>query len=287
MSFIDSPPRLRAATTAAALAAALTLAACGGDEVDQEQVNAKAAANPKLVAAADDYTRYVETQAKELQERARRFASAVEQGDVERAKSLFAWARVPFEKIEPVAESFGSLDPEIDARVNDLAEGESWSGFHRIEQALWERGSTAGMAPVARELVADVDRLAAKVRGMKYEPGQLANGANELLSEVSGSKISGEEDRYSHTDLSDFEANVLGSRAAFDLLVPALRERDPELAATIDARFDAVLASLEPYRRGRGFVSYDTVEEDQRRELSRGLDALAEPLSEVAGRLVG
>jgi len=278
---------VRTPATVALLATALALAACGSDDKqEQERINAKAAADPQLVAAAADYTRYVEGQAEELRRRTRRFAQAVEQGDVARAKSLFAWARAPFEKIEPVAESFGSLDPEIDARVNDVADGDTWSGFHRIERALWERGTTAGMAPVARELVADVDRLARKVRGMRYEPGQLANGANELLSEVSGSKISGEEDRYSHADLSDFEANVLGSRAAFDLLVPALRKRDPELAATIGERFDAVLASLEPYRRGRGFVPYDTVGEPQRRELSRGIDALAEPLSEVAGRLV-
>ena len=48
-------------------------------------------------------------------------------------------ARVPYERIEPVAESFGNLDPEIDARVNDVADAAKWTGFHRIEQALWAR----------------------------------------------------------------------------------------------------------------------------------------------------
>jgi iron uptake system component EfeO len=243
---------------------------------------AGASADADLAAATAGYTSYVEGQARELQRRTRRFADAVVAGDVPRAKALFAWARAPFEKIARVAESFGDLDPQIDARVNDVAPGDRWTGFHRIERGLWQNGSTVGLTPFARKLVEDVDRLAAKVRGLRYEPEQLANGANGLLGEVSASKITGEEDRYSHTDLADFEANVLGSQAAFGLLAPAVRKRDPKLAATIDERFTAVLGALEPYRRGDGFVSYDTVGEAERRALSRQVDALAEPLSQVA-----
>ena len=245
----------------------------------------KVSRNRQLVEATAGYTSYVETQAKELQRRVRRFAAAVESGNVTQAEALFAWARQPYETIEPVAESFGDLDPRIDARVNDVALGDRWTGFHRIEQGLWRKNSTAGLAPYARRLMADVDRLAAKVRGLHYQPEELANGANGLLGEVSASKITGEEDRYSHTDLSDFEANVLGSQAAFGLLAPALRRRDPALAATITRRFTTVLDALEPYRRGSGFVSYLTVGEAQRRRLSQQVDALAEPLSEVAARL--
>jgi iron uptake system component EfeO len=244
-----------------------------------------ATADADLAAATAGYTSYVETQARELQRRVRRFAAAIRAGDVPRAKELFAWSRAPFEKIEPVAESFGDLDPKIDARVNDVAEGDRWTGFHRIERGLWVDGSTEGLGRYADQLERDVDRLAERVQGLTYKPEELANGANGLLGEVSASKITGEEDRYSHTDLSDFEANVLGSQAAFGLLAPALRKRDPELAATISRRFDSVLAALEPYRRGDGFVSYDTVGEPERRRLSQQVDALAEPLSEVAGVL--
>ncbi len=48
------------------------------------------------------------------------FVAAVKAGDVERAKGLYAAARVPYERIEPVAEAFGDLDPRIDARENDV-----------------------------------------------------------------------------------------------------------------------------------------------------------------------
>jgi iron uptake system component EfeO len=243
------------------------------------------AANARLSAATRGYTSYVETQAADLRTRVRAFAAAVKAGDVAKAKALFASARAPYETIEPVAESFGTLDPEIDARVNDVAKGDRWTGFHRIEQGLWQKSSTSGLSRYADKLVLDVNLLVSKVKGLEYEPEELANGATGLLGEVSKSKITGEEDRYSHTDLSDFEANVLGSQAAFGLLVPALRKHDAPLAATIRRRFKSVLAGLEPYRSGPGFVSYDRVGQADRRKLSQLVDALAEPLSRVAGKL--
>jgi iron uptake system component EfeO len=246
---------------------------------------AAAPADAQLAAATVGYTSYVEGQARVLQTRTRAFAAAVKAGDLARAKALFAAARAPYESIEPVAESFGDLDPEIDARVNDVAKGQPWTGFHRIEQGLFARGSTRGLAPYADKLVADVDRLAVKVKGLRYQPDELANGANSLLDEVSKSKITGEEDRYSHTDLSDFEANVLGSQTAFGLLAPAVRQHDPALAATIGRRFADVLDALAQYRRGTGFVSYATVDQAARRRLSQLVDALAEPLSQVAANL--
>jgi FTR1 family protein len=238
-----------------------------------------------LQAAVAGYQSYVKTQAAELVTRVNAFAKAVKAGDVKQAQSLFASAREPYETIEPVAESFGDLDPEIDARVNDVAKGDKWTGFHRIEQALWVRNTTKGMSPIADKLVADVRSLNAKVQKETYQPEQLANGATELLGEVSKSKITGEEDRYSHTDLWDFEANVSGAETAFGLLAPALRSHDAKLATNVAARFDAVQKELARIKAGGKYPSYDTVGEAQRRTFSQLVDALAEPLSEVAAKL--
>jgi iron uptake system component EfeO len=250
----------------------------GGEAVAQSS-------DKRLQAAVAGYQSYVKTQAAELLTRVKAFAAAVKAGDVKQSQSLFASAREPYETIEPVAESFGDLDPEIDARVNDVAKGDTWTGFHRIEQALWVRNTTKGMSAVADKLVADVRALHAKVQKETYQPEQLANGATALLGEVSKSKITGEEDRYSHTDLSDFEANVLGAETAFGLLAPALRSHDAKLATDVAARFDAVQKELARIKKGGEYPSYDTVGEAQRRTFSQLVDALAEPLSEVAAKL--
>jgi iron uptake system component EfeO len=203
---------------------------------------------------------------------------------------MFGPVRLHYETIEPVAESFGSLDPEIDARANDVEDISQWTGFHRIEQILWVRGTTAGTASFARKLLADVEELQRRVRTLSFQPAQLANGAVELLNEVAGSKITGEEDRYSHTDLSDFQGNLTGARVAFELLRPALVKRgEKTLARTIGARFAIVQEGLDRYKRSTplGFATYDELAPADRREFAQQIDALAEPLSTVAAKVTG
>jgi len=249
---------------------------------------------PAAVTAALDqstagYQQYVIGEVAKLIPATKKFTDAVRAGDIAQAQKLYAPARYFYEEIEPVAESFGDLDPEIDARADDVQDDPSkWSGFHRLEKALWEDKSLAGMAPVADKLDADVVKLQGLVATTTYQPAQLANGATELLNEVATSKVTGEEDRYSHTDLSDFEGNVVGARKAFDLLKPALAQIDPSLAGSIEPRFDDVLAAIKPYQVGDGaYVDYSTVDEDKRRVLIQKVNALAEPLSQVASKVAG
>jgi iron uptake system component EfeO len=242
-------------------------------------------ADPQAEAAVERYREYLEKNTTKLVAATASFVNAVEQGDLEEARALYAPARVPYERIEPVAESFGDLDPRIDARENDVPKGR-WGGFHRIEKALWEEGTTKGMKPVAMQLLEDVTELQRKVKTVDLEAAQIANGANELLGEVSASKITGEEERYSHTDLVDFEANVEGAQAAFVAVEPLLSAKDPKLAKEIEARFEKVFASLDPHRDGTGFVSYTELSRSDTRRLAQEIDALAELLSRVPAEIV-
>ncbi len=246
----------------------------------------KADNSPEVEATVEQYREYLEQNTAELVTATEPFVAAVVAGDVAEAKSLYAAARIPYERIEPVAESFGSLDPRIDARENDVPASE-FEGFHRIEKALWEEGSAKGMAPVAEQLQADVEELAQKVETVELQAVQIANGANELLGEVSASKITGEEERYSHIDLVDFEANVEGSEAAFEAVEPLLSAEDPKLAKEIEADFEKVYAALEPYREGDGFVSYTELTKADTRKLAQSIDVLAEKLSQVPAVIVG
>jgi iron uptake system component EfeO len=257
-----------------------TLSVTGEGEVASP--GAEAGSVDVAVAA---YRTFVEQNAATLVSRTNTFVKAVQDGDIERAQALFAWAREPYEAIEPVAEAFGDLDPAIDARENDVPDDE-WTGFHRIEKALWVDGSLDGMSPVAQKLADDVGKLQDLVVTVELDPAQIANGATELLGEVSNSKITGEEDRYSHTDLWDFQANVDGARAAFTSLQGLIESQDPALAVELSRRFADVDEALDPYRTGDGFVLYTDLTNDDTRALSRVIDALAEPLSGVAAIVV-
>ncbi|MDQ1376827.1 MAG: iron uptake system component EfeO [Acidimicrobiaceae bacterium] len=250
-----------------------------------------AAANQAArTAAVDSYLTYVKGEADRLIAAAGPFAAAVKSGDSITAELLFAGARAPYEAIEPIAESFGDLDPQIDAREGDVADHE-FGGFHRIEKALWKDHDLASMGPVADKLLADVGKLRTEIDTIEIEPAQIANGAVELLNEVSTSKITGEEDRYSHTDLSDFDANLAGSKAAFEALRPLLDARQSDLANDVEQRFRQVQAALDKFKGndpiGNGYVLYAALTPTDTRTLAGAVDTLAEPLSRVAAAVIG
>ncbi|SNQ46447.1 ferrous iron transport binding protein [Frankia canadensis] len=245
-----------------------------------------AAVTTALATANTGYATYVRQQVSELVTNTAAFVTAVKSGDLDQAAKLYGPPRLNYERIEPVAESFGDLDPAIDARIDDAPDEAHWSGFHRLEKAIFADRSLAGTGPIADQLGTDVGKLNTLVAKATFQPAQIANGATELLNEVGKSKITGEEERYAKLDLLDIQGNVDGADKAFTLLEPALKTLDPKLATTVRTRFTAMYKALEPYKKGDGYVSYDTVTQDQRRGLSQAVDALAEPLSQVAGTVV-
>jgi iron uptake system component EfeO len=240
----------------------------------------------KFKEASDSYKRYVNSQTDALIAATQVFVDAVKKGDVNAAKAQYPVARTYYERIEPVAESFpNDLDPRIDLREADLEPGQKWTGFHRLEKDLWVTGLQPDSNAMADQLIADVKELDNGVKAPEYkiDSTQIAGGAQGLLDEVSSSKITGEEDIFSHTDLWDFKANVEGSQTAVASVRPILDERNAELGKKVDQRFAEVEALLEKYRQGDGFVSYEKVTEPQRQELSRAIDALSKEVSQVQG----
>jgi iron uptake system EfeUOB component EfeO/EfeM len=225
----------------------------------------------------------VKGQADQLVTKATVFA-AVKSGNVDQTKALFAATRAPYEAIEPIAESFGDLDPAIDAREGDGPD-EEWGGFHRIEKAAWDEADLSEMAPVADKLVADVKELRSKIDTVELEPSQIANGAVDLLNEISTSKIpkeateatagapvAGEEDRYSGTDLSDVAANLAGAKAAFAALEPLIKASDAELATDLEAKIAVSEKELAKFSgtdpAGNGYVFFTTLTPQKAKELA-------------------
>jgi iron uptake system component EfeO len=239
----------------------------------------------KLAAASESYQRYVRSQTDALVVKTQEFVDAVKAGDKEKAKALFPVARTYWERIEPVAEIFGDLDPKIDGREEVVEEGMEFTGFHALERDLWVTGDISKSGPMADRLMTDIKEIVAKANEEELTPLQLANGAKELLDEVATGKITGEEDRYSHTDLWDFAANVEGSKAAVAALRPVLQERDPALVSELDKQFAAVEATLAKHKVGDGWKLHTQLSAAELKELSDAINALGEPVSQVAAKV--
>jgi iron uptake system component EfeO len=249
-----------------------------------------------LIAGTKTYGQYVSSQIALLLTGVQTLSTALAQPEtpasLAAAQAAYGKSRVFYERIEPVAESFtiasGSLDAAIDSRADDVPVTKL-TGFHRIEYGLFTKKSLAGLPAFGTELVGDVTKLQTLAKGLTYQPAELANGAVELLDEVQKSKITGEEERYSHIDLLDFSGNVEGSEQAFANLQPGLKQIDATLTATVTARFADLENLLDKYRSAAqpsGFVLYATLTTADKQALSRSVQAVAEPLSKVAGKVV-
>ncbi|GAB3599816.1 iron uptake system protein EfeO [Microbacterium tumbae] len=267
--------------------------------------------------AVDLYAAFVKDQVENLVPAVDEFVTAYESGDDETARTLFPQVRAFYERIEPVAESLGDLDPRIDYReVDAVAEGLDWTGFHRIEKDLWVPADDAlnadGETPARQDwapstpeqradfgdlLTADIAELNEYVHSDDFTQalddqgiGGISNGAIGLLDEVATGKITGEEDWWSGTDLWDFAANVEGSKMAFDLVSDFAVAQGDDGAALVD-EIDAGYAALEESLAEHGsltdgFVSYGELTDDDKRELTDLINALAEPLSQLTGTVL-
>jgi iron uptake system component EfeO len=246
--------------------------------------------DPKLDKAVAAYREYAQEQADATLPAVKTFVKAVKDGDLEAARKAYAPSRIGWERTEPVAESFGDIDPKVDVRADGLEEGQKWTGWHRLEKALWEDkkiGKTE--KSLADQLVTDLTDWQKRVGKAEITPTSMANGAKELLDEVATGKVTGEEERYSHTDLVDFKANVEGAQKSYELLKPVAEKNDAALTAELDKQFAALDKLLDKYRPGKDsyeFTSYDKVGKDDRKELSDAVNALAEPLSKLAAAVV-
>jgi iron uptake system component EfeO len=251
-------------------------------------------ADAALIKQANQaYAAYVEDQSAQLLAKTQEFVRLYKAGSDDQARALYPVARTHWERIETVAESFGDLDPKVDAREADLEEGQRWSGWHLIEKDLWPQRATdytpltpAERATYADDLLANTRILDERVSILTYGVDQIANGAQGLLDEVATGKVTGEEEYWSRTDLWDFQANVDGARVAFEGLAALLERKDPELADRLRTRFDELQVLLDQHREGDGFVGYDELTDEEIKQLADAVNALSEPLSQLTAAVL-
>ncbi|WP_315707855.1 iron uptake system protein EfeO [Brenneria uluponensis] len=241
-----------------------------------------------LVGPIAEYKVYVTKEVDGLVQQTKKFTDAIKAGKLEEARQLYAPTRQHYERIEPIAELFSDLDGSIDAREDDYekkAEDPNFTGFHRLEKALFADHTTKGMTKYAERLYSDTLELQQRIATLTFPPSKVVGGASGLIEEVAASKISGEEDRYSRTDLWDFQANVDGAQKIVNLLRPLLEKANQPLLAKIDTNFKTVNGILAKYRTKDGFESYEKLTDADRTALKGPITALAEDLALLRGVL--
>ena len=210
---------------------------------------------------------------------------------LEEAKKAYPLIRMSYERSEPIAESFGESDVKIDFRLADYLDEnkteEGWSGFHRIERILWEENTTKGTESYGDQLVNDIKELKAKIATVDVDYKIMLTGAVDLLNEVATSKITGEEEIYSHTDLYDFRANIQGAEKIFQLFKPLLEKSDAALVKELEEDFKSVNSLLDKHMTDKEhYKLYTDLTKEDTKELSEAVTKLGEPLSQM-GKFLG
>jgi iron uptake system component EfeO len=262
--------------------------------------------SPELDAAVATYRRYVVAQAMDLLAKTRPFVAAVQAGDVTKARSLYAAARVPYQSIEPIAEASGDLAARIDARIDDVETGKEWIGFHRLEHDLWlpvvvpdspgapsqppvgDAGYASDIAkdgPIATTLLADVKTLVEQVQRVELTADQISTAAVSLLDVLATRGLAGQEERYSGLDLVDVAANLAGADQAYLALRALVLAKDPDLVSKLDLRFLTAQQNLDEYGTGSSFAVYSALSKSDLRMLATVINALVSPLNKLTSTL--
>jgi iron uptake system component EfeO len=243
----------------------------------------------ELIGPLAEYKLYVKGETDALVSRTQLLVRAVKANRLDEARRLYAPAHLHYERIEPIAELFSDLDGSMDSREDDFekkAADPKFLGFHRIEKGLFADRSTAGLTPTADKLMADAKELQSRIEKVTVAPKDLVGGAADLIEEVASKKIVGEEDRYSRTDLWDFQANLDGAEKIVSLLRSLIQKQDPALSARLTDNFSKIDEAIGKYKTpDGGFLSYEKLSDRDRLTLKGPITTLAEELSALKGAL--
>ena len=236
----------------------------------------------------------MQDQSDQLLVKTQQFVAAYESGDDDAARALYADARTHWERIETVAESFGDLDPRMDAREADLEPGQKWTGWHLIEKDLWPQRAEdyAPLTPKQRkayadDLLANTETLDKRIGTLKFTVDQIANGSRGLLEEVATGKVTGEEEYWSRTDLWDFQANVDGARVGYEGVRADPREQGPRPGRGARRPLRRAADAARRPAVGDGFTLYDDLTAEEVKALADAVNALSEPLSRLTAAVLG
>jgi iron uptake system component EfeO len=250
--------------------------------------DAAAKARPSMVAFVgplSEFRVYLSSQGTALIKAVTALDQAIEAGDLSQAQALYLPARTAYQRLAPAAQRLAELDNAINARADYFEKREQdadFSGFHRLEFALFQQRNLEGLAPVAQRLLADVTTLKQQLLAQTLPPEQLVSIVVRNLNTLGDVRAaSGEEERYSHIDLNGFAGNLDAARKVVELLRPLLTKSAAELLPTIDTALNAFDTELNGFRVNDGYASYDSVSAEQRKQIADKAKALADALDGI------
>ncbi len=244
--------------------------------------DAAAKAKPSMVAFVgplSEFRVYLAVQGSALIKAVTALNQAIASGDLAQAQALYLPARAAYQRLAPAAQRLAELDNQINARADYFEKREqdpAFVGFHRLEYALFQQRNLDDVTPIAQRLLADVTTLKQQLLAQSLPPEQLVGIVVRNLNSLAEVRAgSGEEERYSRSDLNGFAANAQTARKVVDLLRPMLSKSSADVLANVDQAMSDFDKQLNAFKSADGYVSYDAVTAAQRQQIAAKAQALA------------
>ena len=211
--------------------------------------------------------------------------AAADAGQLAAAKQAWLVAHLDYARLGAAYDTFGNFNDEIDGRPNGLplgVEDPSWTGFLRVEFALWQNQPADTVAATADQLDAYVHQLVAAFPEETIPFNDVSLRTHEILENTLQFELTGETDQGSHTGLATAEANVQGTQVILGVITPLLEKRDSRLLATLNSDLRSLASLIQSYEQPDGtWTPVQFLTTTQREHLDGAVDSYLEAVSPV------
>jgi high-affinity iron transporter len=214
-----------------------------------------------------------------------RLRALIDTGQLVQAKQAWLVAHLDYARLGAAYDTFGDFNDEIDGRPNGLLQGvddPSWTGFLRLEYALWQNQPATAVAPVADQLDTYVRQLVLAFAEQTTPLNDLSLRAHEILENTLQFDLTGETDQGSHTGLATAGANVQGTEMILGVIAPLLEKGEPTLLSKLRSELSQLAALLKAYQLSDGtWTPAQSLTQTQREHLDAAIGNYLETVSPV------
>jgi high-affinity iron transporter len=214
-----------------------------------------------------------------------RLLALADTGQLDQAKQAWLVAHLDYARLGAAYDTFGNFNDEIDGRPNGLPLGvvdPGWTGFLRLEYALWQNQPAATVASVADQLDVYVHQLDLAFAEQTTPLNDLSLRAHEILENTLQFELTGETDQGSHTGLATAEANVQGTETILGVIAPLLEKGEPALLAKLRSELSQLAGLIKTYQLADGtWTPVQSLTQTQREQLDGAIGSYLETVSPV------
>ncbi|MCO6505336.1 MAG: EfeM/EfeO family lipoprotein [Snodgrassella sp.] len=240
----------------------------------------------KYLPAIRAYQHEVVQQLKTSQQYVDNIAKAAKAGQLQTAEQNYILAHQSYEQVRTIIRLFANADETINSRADYYLEGvndPAFVGFHRLEYDLFVHKNLTEAHTQAVDLHYKLGDLHKRVANDELDIAKIIQSAADFTEMILTTKLMGQENQYSHSDLADIQANIQGSAQILRHLTPFIPAKQ---YSSINQGYQQMLNILNKYQLSQGqYQTFDQLRQKDHDRLYSLISTQAQQLAELRSQL--